>query len=76
MTVKQLMKFLSKQDPKAIVVASIDEEGNGYREVGGIWAGAYEGGDVGLSELTPADKRAGYDEQDVLDYGRKAVILQ
>jgi hypothetical protein len=42
MTVQQLIKYLQQRDPKATVLVSRDEEGNGFSPLvevdgGGIW---------------------------------------
>ena len=80
MTVKELIELLRDQNPDAIVVMSKDSEGNSYSPFSSLWAGSYLaettwGGKVGLSELTPKDKKMGYGEEDVID-GEAAVILQ
>lgn len=42
MTIKQLISYLEKRDPKATVLVSRDEEGNGFSplvevDAGGVW---------------------------------------
>ena len=80
MTVEQLIKALQKEDPKRIVVMAKDAEGNGYSPVSSFWTGAYRAdstwsGEVGLEKLTPADKKQGYSEDDVIDDGKPCVVL-
>lgn len=79
MKVKQLIKELQKLDGDSIVIMAKDAEGNGYSPLADLWAGAYRAtttwyGDVGFEKLTPALKRQGYSELDIID-GKPAVIL-
>lgn len=82
MTIKGLISMLQKEDPSRIVILSIDSEGNSFSPMGGDFTtGAYRGngatGDFGLEpgELTPALKRKGYSEDDVIGNGKKAILF-
>lgn len=75
MTVIQLIKRLQKEDPKALVVLSRDPEGNGFEElvyVDGDYM--FADGEIGYSKITPALKKQGFTEDDILD-GKRAVVL-
>lgn len=79
MTVAALIKLLSKEDPKRIVVLSADSEGNSYSPLSGAGTAAYVAdstwsGSIGLEKLTPALKKQGYTDEDVLD-GKPALVL-
>lgn len=80
MTVKQLIQALQKEDPNRLVVCSSDAEGNSYSPLYHIDRAAYLAntpwsGEVGLENLTAADRRAGYSEEDVCNGGVSALIL-
>ncbi len=80
MTVAQLIEQLKTCDPDAIVVMAKDGEGNDYTPLAGFWSGVYRAettwyGEVGYSELTPELEEEGYDEEDLIEDGRKAIIL-
>jgi hypothetical protein len=74
MTVGALIKLLEKEDPKRLVVMSIDPEGNGFRELSGVERMSYKDGETGLEKLTPGLRERGFTEADVLR-GRKAIVL-
>ena len=74
MTVKELIKKLQKEDPNRIVVLSIDEEGNGFKELADVQTASYQDGETGLEKLTPELKKQGYSEEDLLD-GTPAIVL-
>ena len=82
MTVKQLIERLQKEDPKRLVVISKDGEGNGFSPLADVSTGAYRAestwaGEIGLEpvDLTPAMKRNGYGEEDVIEDGKPALVL-
>lgn len=75
MTVKELIERLQKEDPERIVVLSIDPEGNGYNELRAIETYTYSDGEIGIEELTPDLEKAGYSEGDMIEGGKKAVVL-
>lgn len=80
MKVKHLIEELQKQDPEREVILQKDAEGNGHSPLEGMWTGAYEpvngwSGEVGLDELTDELIEEGYDEEDVLEDGKPALIL-
>jgi hypothetical protein len=85
MKVKELIDILKKEDQNAIVVLSIDEEGNGFETVVTV-----EGdnkyctkgncrGEIRLKELTEELENAGYGEEDCAPKNDKnwvdAVVL-
>lgn len=80
MKVKELKKLLEKVDDNRIVILQKDGEGNGYSPLEGISdeenykADSTWSGEVGFEKLTPALKKAGYCEEDVLE-GEPACIL-
>ena len=79
MTVTTLIKLLSKEDPKRIVILSSDAEGNNHSPLSSLGTASYLAettwsGYVGLETLTPSLKKAGYTEEDVVD-GKPALIL-
>jgi len=69
MTVKDLIKHLEQFDKDLPIITSVDDEGNGYREVGAGWIGleAYDPRymEVGIIELTPKLIEQGYTEEDI-----------
>jgi len=80
MKVRDLLEQLKDVDPEREIVMSKDAEGNGYSPLSSLWLGKYRAettwyGDVGLESLTTEDKRHGYTEDDVMDDGVPAVIL-
>lgn len=78
MKVSELIKRLQEVDPDNIVVLSRDGEGNGYRRLAGVDTSSRynpEEDEVGLRELTEADRRSGYSEEDVMEEGEDCVIL-
>jgi hypothetical protein len=64
MTVAQLIKRLSKADPKALIVLSHDSEGNGFSEVTHIGAFLYRNGEIADPE-----------ERDSLEGGKPALVF-
>ena len=64
MTVANLIKRLSKEDPKSLVVLSHDSEGNGFSELSDIGAFLYRDGEIADPE-----------ERDGLEGGKPAVVL-
>lgn len=80
MNVEELIVLLQKEDPKNLVVMAKDSEGNSYSPLSDHWVGGYRAettysGEVGYLELTPELKEAGYEEDDIVDDGVKAVIF-
>ncbi len=80
-TVKRLIKLLQAEDEDRIVIMSSDSEGNSYSPLASLGTAAYRAdttwsGEVGMEKLTSADKKAGYTEEDVLEGGKPALILQ
>lgn len=79
MKVKELIELLQKEDPERLVVMSKDGEGNGFEELDGIQACAYDTKyqETGLEDLTPELEEVGYTEEDVLTGNTivKAVCL-
>lgn len=66
MTVKQLIKQLSKMDQNRIVVVSMDPEGNGFSTVEAINDGMrFQDGEIGYEKITPTMKTQGYTEDDI-----------
>jgi hypothetical protein len=79
MKVKDLINFLSTCNPDADVVASVDDEGNGYRLLGSFskdynWNGAYHA-EIGLKTLTQEDIQNGYTEEDTMPDGLDCVLI-
>lgn len=77
MTVREAIQGLMEHDLSAIVVLSIDEEGNGFgplRDIAGN--SVYDEDDrmIYISELTDELRVAGYTDEDVGE-GAKAVVL-
>jgi hypothetical protein len=75
MTVKELMAKLEEQDPDRIVVLSIDPEGNGFSPLYSVETYMFDSGEIGLEELTDELAEKGYSDDDVMDHGKKAVVL-
>lgn len=79
MTVKELIEVLKEEDPKRIVVMSKDSEGNNFSPLSSFSLNIYKAettwyGDIGLEELTPELRKAGYEEDDVIS-GEKALVF-
>ena len=78
MNVREWIKELKKLDQDAMVVMSIDEEGNGYSPLFDISEAIYVQYDgVYPLELTEEMKKVGYTEEDMYhgEDGVKAVVL-
>lgn len=80
MTVSALIKRLQVEDPKRIVVMSSDAEGNSYSPLSSLGTAAYRAdttwsGQIGLEELTAADRKGGYSDEDLLEGGKPALVL-
>jgi len=81
MKVKKLIEILKKCDPERIVILSKDEEGNSFSPLSTVqmkncnynpittWYG-----EVGFEYLTAGDKKAGYNESNIIK-GKKAILL-
>jgi len=52
-----------------------DAEGNSYYPFEDFDLGAFEGGEVGLEELTDAQRKAGWTDGDVMVGGTPAIVL-
>ncbi len=81
MTVKALIKLLQAADPNRIVIMSSDAEGNSYSPLSSLGTAAYRAdttwsGEVGLEKLTSTLRKEGYTEDDLLEGGKPALILQ
>ena len=79
-TVKKLIKLLSKADPHRQVILASDSEGNSYSPLATISEGAYKpsskwAGEVGLDVLDQEAIELGHTEDDVLVGGKPALIL-
>lgn len=74
MKVKDFIKKFGN-DPERIIVLASDAEGNSYSVLGGGYEYTYKDGEIGLEKLTEKDKKAGYSEEDVLEGGKKAIVL-
>jgi hypothetical protein len=79
MTVQELINELQLLDPDSDVILSSDPEGNDFLLLSDFTVGAYiEDGyylDVGIYELTDELRQQGYEEGDVVENGKPAVIL-
>ncbi len=76
MKVKKLRKLLRSADPNAIVVLSIDPEGNGYSPLDlGTGGMRYEDHEIGYEELTDDLKGKGYSTDDVMTGGKPCFVL-
>ena len=68
-TVKDLIKHLETFDGDLAIITSIDDEGNGYRDINLRWVGleAYDPDEmeVGILELTQELEEEGYSEEDI-----------
>ena len=63
------------------VVLQKDAEGNGYSPLTELYTAAYKAestwsGEVGLEELMPEDREAGFTEEDVMEDGEPALVLR
>lgn len=76
MTVRTLIRALSKQDPGRLVVFSHGAKTTAF-PVHTVATAAYDARhhEIGLEELTPADIRLGWTNDDILPGGRPAVVL-
>lgn len=76
MNVKDLKAILRECDDDEVVVVASDPEGNSYHELDGAWSAAWdpEEREIGLREITDADRKEGYSEEDVLE-GPPALVL-
>jgi methylmalonyl-CoA mutase cobalamin-binding subunit len=82
-TVQDLIDALKECDPKAIIICSMDSEGNGYSPLSGIdpdalyVAESQWSGQTYLAELTPEAREAGLTDEDVYTGGDgvKAVVF-
>ena len=79
MKIKDLIKELKELDPERIIVMSKDSEGNNFSPLSEIEEGSYEeessyNGEFGLEKLTPKLKKAGYDEENIIE-GKKAICF-
>jgi hypothetical protein len=74
-TVAELIKALRQMEPDLIVVLSRDPEGNGFSVLRTAALDVYKDGQLGIEELTPALRKLGYTDEDVLKGGQKAVVL-
>lgn len=70
MTKAQLMQLLQPLNDNDIIVLSNDQEGNSYRKLECVDVARYyaDYGNVGLRELTDADREAGYTEDDLMQH--------
>jgi hypothetical protein len=80
MTIKDLIELLQKEDQDRVVIISKDAEGNNFSPLDSIVTCAYLAettwsGETGLEELTKEDEENGYDEEDVIIDGEKAICL-
>ena len=77
MNVKELMKILENLDPETQVVLQGDAEGNSYMGLYSYWFGGFneEDGEAGYLKLTDKLKEEGYDEEDILENGKPAIML-
>ncbi len=79
MKVKQLIKLLQKQNPNREVLIATDSEGNSFEIITAIQPCAFCDGEygmeTGLEKLTPALKKEGYSEEDLLEDGKPALVL-
>lgn len=64
-------------DPKRIIVAASDSEGNSFVEIDNVELMKYdpEEQSVGMEKLTEELKEAGYSKDDVMKRGVKAFVL-
>jgi len=76
MTVGELIGELKQCNPNYIVMASIDDEGNGYHPVDMVDDNCIltEHGDMKLRKLTKELKARGFAQEDVGE-GQAAVVL-
>ena len=79
MTVKELIEQLQHEDPDRLVVMSRDGEGNGFSPLHSISPYAYQADDwpgkIGMEELTPEARQAGYSEDDIITNGQRALVF-
>jgi hypothetical protein len=78
MKVKELIEELTKVNPEAVVVLSIDSEGNAYNEVHSMsneynWKPLW--GEIGLKKLTEELEADGWTEEDTMPDGVDCVLL-
>ena len=79
MTVGELLRQLQGCDPDSLMILAQDAEENAYSPLASLYSGAYKAtttwySDMGLRELTDADRAAEYTQEDVID-GVPAVCL-
>ncbi len=75
MKVKKLRKLLKSADPNAIVVLSIDPEGNGYSPARNHASMVYKDREVGETILTDELRKQGYTDADIMTNGRPCFVL-
>ena len=82
MTVAELVAQLQLLDQDRIVILQKDAEGNGFSPLESVWGGngCYRpdntwSGEVGYEKLTKELIELGYEDDDVITDGQKAVIL-
>ena len=76
MKVKQLIKILEQANPEDLVVLSRDPEGNGYMKVDEVSINSYNynEGEIGLRQLSEAQKEKGFTDEDVME-GKSCVVV-
>jgi len=76
MKIKELVEILQSFDQDGIVMMASDPEGNKYSALDTYWDGASDGEkEVGLWELTEEDKANGFTEDDILEEGKRCIVL-
>ena len=78
MTVRELIKLLKECSPNDQVVLSKDPEGNDYHRLRSVDTESYnfieDEWEIGLRQLTDADRQAGFSDEDVRP-GVPCVVL-
>lgn len=76
MTVKELIAKLKPMKGNLLVVLSRDPEGNGYEELRFVQDNSrYDNGEVGVDRLTPALKKQGFGEEDLMPDGQPCIVM-
>ena len=82
MKVRELIEMLREHDQEREVIMAKDAEGNGFSPFYEAATASYRAdskwsGEIGLepADLTPAQKKQGYSEEDALEDGVPALVL-
>lgn len=77
MTKNQLIAKLNKIDGNPIIILASDSEGNHYDELDLVYDDglSFLEGQLGIPKLTKELRDEGYEEEDVIHGGKRAIVL-